>query len=133
MQDLEDNNSSTYIGDGRGPRFSVYHLCHPQTPDTPSPAPAKKKTASAHQPHELEYLRISGAFTPLPDDVYADLIRTYFHHVHFSLPIINAASFLTEFHSHGTRNISPLLLWSMLLAAANASSAFKFLAYDTKL
>ncbi|CEJ83047.1 hypothetical protein VHEMI03079 [[Torrubiella] hemipterigena] len=116
VPDLEDNTNS-YMGDGRGPRLSVYHLCHPQSPDKPSPA--HTKTVSTHKPHELEYLRLSGAFTLLPEDLYADLIRTYFHHVHFSLPIIDAARFLTEFHSNGTRNISPLLLWSMLLAAAN--------------
>src|ERR1700679_2021345 len=73
------------------------------------------------KPHEVEYLRHQGAFSTLPDDVCDDLIRCYFHHVHFFLPIIDAASFLTEYENNGRQNISLLLFWSMLLAAANVS------------
>jgi hypothetical protein len=68
---------------------------------------------------EVEYLRHQGAFITLPDDVCDDLVRCYFHHVHFFLPIVDAASFLTEYENNGRQNISWLLFWSMLLAAAN--------------
>lgn len=73
------------------------------------------------KPHELEYLRHQGAFAALPDEVCDSLVRCYFHHVHFFLPIVDAASFLTEYENNGRQNISLLLFWSMLLAAANVS------------
>jgi hypothetical protein len=73
------------------------------------------------RPHEVDYLRHQGVFdTPL-DEVCDDLIRCYFHHVHFFLPIVDVVSFLTEYESNGRQNISLLLFWSMLLAAANVS------------
>ena len=69
----------------------------------------------------MEYLRNQGAFATFPDDVCDDLVLCYFHHVHFFLPIVDAASFLTEYNNNGRQNISLLLFWSMLLAAANVS------------
>ena len=39
----------------------------------------------------------------------------------FFLPIVDAASFLVEYSHNGRQNISLLLFWSMLLAAANVS------------
>ncbi|KUJ13906.1 uncharacterized protein LY89DRAFT_590938 [Mollisia scopiformis] len=71
------------------------------------------------KPHEVEYLRHQGVFVTPPDDICDDLIRCYFHHVHFFLPVIDAASFLTEYDNNNRQNISLLLFWSMLLAAAN--------------
>ena len=73
------------------------------------------------KPQEVEYLRHQGAFIALPDEVCDDLVRCYFHHVHFFLPIVDAASFLTEYEKTSRQNISLLLFWSMLLAAANVS------------
>ncbi|CZR58718.1 related to cutinase transcription factor 1 beta [Phialocephala subalpina] len=116
---LPDDNSLTYIGDGRGPRFFVYDLCHPDAPQDAMPQLLPKQSDVSWKPHEIEYLRQQGAFDTLPDDVCDDLIRCYFHHVHFFLPVVDAASFLTEYDSNGRQNISLLLFWSMLLAAAN--------------
>ncbi len=73
------------------------------------------------KPHEIEYLRNQGAFATLPDDVCDDLINCYFHHVHFFLPVVDAAAFLSDYEKHGRQNIDLLLFWSMLLAAANVS------------
>lgn len=73
------------------------------------------------KPHEIEYLRHQGAFDTLLEEVCDDLIRCYFHHVHFFLPVVDAAAFLKEYDSNGRQNISLLLFWSMLLAAANVS------------
>jgi hypothetical protein len=64
-------------------------------------------------------MRLQGAYTTLPRDVSDDLIRIYFQHVHFILPIIDAPGFLEEYFCNGCQNISLLLFWSMLLAAAN--------------
>ena len=75
----------------------------------------------SHKPHEVEYMRIQGAFTELPTEVCNELIRCYFQHVHFFLPIVDAPGFLNEYINNGSQNISRLLLWSMLLAAANVN------------
>ncbi|KAL7929726.1 hypothetical protein V8C35DRAFT_314642 [Trichoderma chlorosporum] len=114
-----EDGSFTYIGDKRGPRHSVYDLCHPETPEEARHLPPITTISSFHKPHELEYMRLQGVFSRLPDDVCDELIRCYFQHVHFFLPIIDAPAFLNEYSSHGSRNISLLLYWSMLLAAAN--------------
>lgn len=66
-------------------------------------------------------MRQQGVFTKLPDDVCDDLVRCYFQHVHFFLPVVDASSFLNEYYKHGPQNISLLLLWSMFLASANVS------------
>lgn len=78
-----------------------------------------KPLETSWKPHEIEYLRHQGAFDLLPDDVCDDLIRCYFHHVHFFLPVVDAGAFLNEYDANGRKNISLLLFWSMLLAAAN--------------
>ncbi|EHK16237.1 uncharacterized protein TRIVIDRAFT_114210, partial [Trichoderma virens Gv29-8] len=94
-------------------------LCHPETPEDARDLPPSTAITSSHKPHELEYMRIQGVFSKLPDDVCDELVRCYFQHVHFFLPIIDAPAFLNEYCSNGSRNISLLLYWSMLLAAAN--------------
>ena len=71
----------------------------------------------------MEYLRHEKAFDKLPDDICDDLIRCYFSHVHFFLPIVDAPAFLNEYTNNGRQNISLLLFWSMLLAAANVSQS----------
>ncbi|KAM0444353.1 hypothetical protein ACHAO4_010252 [Trichoderma viride] len=81
--------------------------------------PSITSAAISHKPHELEYMRLQGVFSKLPDDVCDELVRCYFQHVHFFLPIIDAPAFLNEYCSNGSRNVSLLLYWSMLLAAAN--------------
>ena len=79
-----------------------------------------RKSDISWKPHEVEYLRQQGAFATFSDDVCDDLVRCYFNHVHFFLPVVDATSFLTEYNN-GRQNISLLLFWSMLLAAANVS------------
>ncbi|KAK1238144.1 hypothetical protein MKX08_002723 [Trichoderma sp. CBMAI-0020] len=114
-----EDASFTYIGDRRGPRHSVYDLCHPESPEESLHMPSGISAAISHKPHELEYMRLQGVFSKLPDDVCDELVRCYFQHVHFFLPIVDAPAFLNEYCSNGSRNISILLYWSMLLAAAN--------------
>ncbi|KAL7920603.1 hypothetical protein ACQKWADRAFT_297968 [Trichoderma austrokoningii] len=116
---LPEDTSFTYIGDRRGPRHSVYDLCHPESPEESLHVPSSISAPISHKPHELEYMRLQGVFSKLPDDVCDELVRCYFQHVHFFHPIIDAPAFLNEYCSNGSRNISLLLYWSMLLAAAN--------------
>ncbi|KAL7794297.1 hypothetical protein V8C37DRAFT_409332 [Trichoderma ceciliae] len=116
---LPEDAPLTYIGDRRGPRHSMYDLCHPETPEEPRYLHPSTAATSSHKPHELEYMRLQGVFSKLSDDVCDVLVGCYFRHVHFFLPIIDASAFLNEYCSNGSRNISLLLYWSMLLAAAN--------------
>ncbi|KAH8125632.1 hypothetical protein LI328DRAFT_151755 [Trichoderma asperelloides] len=116
---LPEDTSFTYIGDRRGPRHSVYDLCHPESPEETLHIPPVISTTTSHKPHELEYMRLQGVFSKLPDEVCDELVRCYFQHVHFVLPIIDAPAFLNDYCNNGSRNISLLLYWSMLLAAAN--------------
>ncbi|KAJ5108668.1 hypothetical protein N7456_005343 [Penicillium angulare] len=122
---LPDDSACSYIGDTRGPRQSVYELCHPgvpqeayQSPSTITPH-SSSGTATILQPHEIEYIRNEGGFSPLPSDVYDELVRCYFHHVHFFLPVVEAPSFLNEYMQNGSQKVNPLLFWSMLLGATN--------------
>jgi hypothetical protein len=112
----------TLPGDKRGARHFVYDLCHPGSPQDSTPCIVQREPNVSWKPHELEYLRYEGAFNTLPSDVCDDLIRCYFHHVHFFLPVIDAAPFLDEYTKNGRQNISLVLFWSMLLAAANVSN-----------
>jgi hypothetical protein len=97
----------------------VYDICHPGSPQDARPYLLLRLADTSWKPHEVEYLRRQGAFDTPPNDVCDDLIRCYFHHVHFFLPIVDVASFLTEYENNGRQNMSLLLFWSMLLAAAN--------------
>lgn len=58
----------------------------------------------------------------MPTDVCDDMIWTYFKHVHFFLPIVNAQGFLNDYHEQGPHKKHDLLFWSMMLAATNVSS-----------
>ncbi|CAK7199904.1 hypothetical protein SEUCBS139899_002591 [Sporothrix eucalyptigena] len=123
---LPDDDATTYIGDNRGPRQSVYELCHPQMPQearTAAPQPAGRSgtaTAPSWSPHETAYLRHEGAFQTLPPDVCDDILRAYFAHVHFFIPILDVADIVRAYTQHGRmQGLHPLLCWSMCLAAAN--------------
>ncbi|OAL28103.1 hypothetical protein AYO22_03130 [Fonsecaea multimorphosa] len=67
-------------------------------------------------------MRAKGVFEALSNDVADEAIRCYFEHVHFFLPVVDAATFLSQYKSD-RNNISPLLFWCMILAAANFVSS----------
>lgn len=70
---------------------------------------------------DLDFLRKKGCFS-LPDpDVRQALLRTYFHHVHPFLPMVNSSQFIMEYENCDPKRVHFLLLWSMFLAAANVS------------
>ncbi|CAK7236100.1 hypothetical protein SCUCBS95973_009492 [Sporothrix curviconia] len=123
---LPDDDAATYMGDNRGPRQSVYEMCHPQTPQesrAAAPQPSAllpARTAASWSSHEMAYLHHEGAFQALPADVYDDILRVYFSHVHFFMPILDVAAILRAHHDEGgLPERQPLLCWSMCLAAAN--------------
>lgn len=91
----------------------------PSLPDAPQRARAVLPTKPpARKPHEIEYMRHQGVFKQLPEDVSEILLRQYFEHVHFFLPILDASTLLNEV-SRASQGIDPLLLWSIYLASAN--------------
>lgn len=123
-------------GDKRGPRYSVYDICHPGNPQE---VPRRSLPFSKYypvsnadrKPHEVEFIRCEGGFEALPHESVSDeILHCYFHHVHFLLPVVNAAEFLNEYHANGFRNINPLLIWSMFLAAANVSTLSCHVSFD---
>ncbi|UKZ55988.1 hypothetical protein TrVGV298_009812 [Trichoderma virens] len=114
---LPEDGSFNYIGEAHATLCMTSAILRP--PEDARDLPPSTAITSSHKPHELEYMRIQGVFSKLPDDVCDELVRCYFQHVHFFLPIIDAPAFLNEYCSNGSRNISLLLYWSMLLAAAN--------------
>ncbi|EPE04422.1 c6 transcription factor [Ophiostoma piceae UAMH 11346] len=134
---LPDDDASTYMGDNRGPRQSVYDLCHPLTPQETRPpralqsansnskgskatgGPTSVPSSSLWRPHETAYLNHQGAFTPLSPRLLDDVMRVYFAHVHFFLPVLDAGEFVDDYKTSGWKGIDPLLGWSMCLAAAN--------------
>ncbi|KAJ9605303.1 hypothetical protein H2200_009960 [Cladophialophora chaetospira] len=67
-------------------------------------------------------MREKGVFETLPNQVEDEIIRCYFEHVHFFMPVVDAASFL-DGYATSRHELSPLLLWSMRLAAANFASS----------
>lgn len=66
-------------------------------------------------------MRIKGVFEIPADDVQDEILRCYFEHVHFFIPVVDVRSFLNNYTQDRHRT-SPLLLWSMNLAAANVTS-----------
>lgn len=64
-------------------------------------------------------MRAKGALTIPIGEVCDELIRAFFLHVYPSIPIVNAADFLTRYLNHGCASINLLLLWAIFLAASN--------------
>ena len=114
-------SSLTAAGDKQGAGSFVYGLCHASSPQEGGHFLLPRPSTSARQPYEIDFLRRKGAFSLPSEDVCDDLVRYYFHHVHYLFPVVDAISFLNEYVKNGCQNISLLLIWSMFLAAANVS------------
>ncbi|KAJ5214910.1 hypothetical protein N7468_010589 [Penicillium chermesinum] len=122
---LPDDSAHTYIGDNRGPRQSVYDLCHPRVPQEAHTSPNAltagniSNRRTVFQPHELEYISQQGGFSWLPRNVSDALVRCYFAHVHFFLPVLEPSKFLDAYTTKENQDMNLLLLWSVFLAATN--------------
>ncbi|PVH96749.1 hypothetical protein DM02DRAFT_674604 [Periconia macrospinosa] len=71
------------------------------------PAAAEKSLAT----EDLQYLKVKGCFTLPPES--ADLITAYFRFVHPMFPVIDGASFLSQYNLYGFKGVNLLLLWSI--------------------
>ena len=97
-------------------------ICSGQRPLTeralwpPIRSPEHKKK---WQTHDWIYLQSKGVFDLPSTSLCETLIAKYFTHVHPLLPIIDASHFLSQFTVGGAPSTNLLLLWSVLLAAAN--------------
>ncbi|KAF5241567.1 hypothetical protein FANTH_9078 [Fusarium anthophilum] len=121
---LPDDSPDTYLGDKRGPRCTVYDICDAVSPQDSLPyQPPKGALHTLHKPHQVQYMRSEGVLTTLPADACDDMIWTYFKHVHFFLPIVDAEGFLNDYHGQGPHKKHDLLFWSMMLAATNFADA----------
>ncbi|KAJ5611175.1 hypothetical protein N7510_007894 [Penicillium lagena] len=120
---LPDDSACSYIGDTRGPRQSVYELCHPRVPQEGHQSPiapgSSTNTSPVRPQHELDYIHNEGGFAKLPSDVYHELLRCYFYHVHFFFPVVQAPLVLEDYNENENLDKNPLLFWSMMLAATN--------------
>lgn len=112
-------------GDKRGPRLAVYDICHPSEAQDARQYVPQDSNNRPRKSYEIEYMHDKGVFETLPNDVGDEIIRCYFEHVHFFIPVVDAATFLNDYTSNRTK-LSPLLLWSMVLAAANVSLSLWF-------
>ncbi|KAJ6789457.1 hypothetical protein PWT90_00258 [Aphanocladium album] len=110
----DDLRSEAQNGILQDPNFDPSH------PDAPQQARAAMPIRRlAHKPHEIEYMRHQGVFNQLPGDVCDELVRCYFQHVHFFLPILDVPSFLNSYCRHGPQGSNPLQLTTLFLASAN--------------
>lgn len=67
---------------------------------------------------------------PLPEPAALhDMISCYFRYLHPYLPVIDAGRFISAFASQPS-SISPLLLWSVLFAAATVGISTSLLPYS---
>ncbi|KIV95672.1 hypothetical protein PV10_03296 [Exophiala mesophila] len=120
-----NNERLFYSGDRQGLVHSVMDICSGQRPHTertlwPSiRSPERKKKWHTH---DWTYLQSKGVFDLPNTSLCETLVAKYFTHVHSLLPIIDASHFLSQFTLGGAPSTNLLLLWSVLLAAANFAS-----------
>lgn len=108
----------TGLGDRQGPGNFILELCNDHSRTSPH------DLISQAAPHSRSQENLTNspidAMCGFPSlDVCQALVRCYFFHVHFFMPILDAKHFLTEFNERGCEMSSPLLLWAIFLAAAN--------------
>jgi hypothetical protein len=80
-----------------------------------------RKTANLLPSDDLIYLKSKGCFSLPNQNVCASLLKSYFHHVHPMMPIIDMEKFLKSFVYDGVEGSSLLLLWSMFSVAGSVS------------
>ena len=115
----------TRAGDKRGPRSSVYDLCHPTAVQEAVPYFSSTEASRSWTRSEMEYLRDAGVFETLAPDVSDGIVHCYFEQVHFVMPILDAPAFLNEYSKNGCQNLNLLLYWSLVLAATNVSCVIR--------
>ncbi|OBR12969.1 C6 transcription factor [Colletotrichum higginsianum IMI 349063] len=96
------------------------HLSHHENTDTAAANRPAFGNTPAYSPL-YDFLKSRGVFELPPQAVCSRLVRLYFHHVHPFFPVIDASAFLDVFENIGAQKLSLHLLWSVFLAAANAS------------
>jgi hypothetical protein len=86
------------------------------------------KPTKVWQTNDLIYLQSKGVFDLPSPEVCDALVQKYFEHVHPLLPVINAGHFLSQYARNRATAMNLLLLWSVLLAAANVRPQVSLLA-----
>ena len=108
-----------YSGDQQGLKI-VVDICKPDRKSSANHFIVPRAAAtSSLSPEDLSALQARGCFSLPSEAVREGLLRSYFHHVHPMLPIIDAGKFVNEYETGGAMKINLLLLWSMFFAATN--------------
>ena len=112
-----------FIGDQQGSRRFLSVLCvDSASPSTHRSEPSNSAAAGYSQ--TSAYLRSRGVFQFPEASICDALVRCYFRHVHFFMPVVNAETVLAAYSQNQCQSMSPLLLWSIFLAAANVGECF---------
>ncbi|KAM3423468.1 hypothetical protein BST61_g898 [Cercospora zeina] len=96
--------------------------CDPGRDPTAQHFLSLKGTASPLDPAALAFAEAQGCFSMPSHAICEDLVQSYFHYVHPTLPIMNIADFLEQYTGGSFEHTSLLLLWSMFSVAANFAS-----------
>jgi hypothetical protein len=73
-------------------------------------------------PENLAFLQAKGVFSLPSHAVCEPCFRSYFHHVHPILPVVDAEAVLTSYEEGDPKQVNLLLLWSIFSVAANVSN-----------
>ncbi|WQF80833.1 hypothetical protein CDEST_05847 [Colletotrichum destructivum] len=112
----------SYANDGDPQSIGlVADVCQPERPGKSGHFLVASLTSPELDIPTTDFLKSRGVFELPPQDVCSRLVRLYFHHAHPFFPVIDASAFLDVFENIGAQKLSLHLLWSVFLAAANAS------------
>ncbi len=96
-------------------------MCFPQRPPAVHYHVPRPETRSLSA-DDAAYLQTKGVYDLPEQGLVRVFIQSFFQHAFIYIPVIDAGSFLMTYSYHGVSAISPLLLWSMFLAAAHVSA-----------
>ncbi|KAK5213809.1 hypothetical protein LTR41_000001 [Exophiala xenobiotica] len=97
---------------------SILNLFFPQRPAAVHYHVPRPETRSLSA-DDAAYLQTKGVYDLPEQGLVHVFIRSFFQYAFIYIPVIDAGSFLMTYFRHGVSAISPLLLWSMFLAAAH--------------
>ncbi|KAK5506800.1 hypothetical protein LTR07_006063 [Exophiala xenobiotica] len=100
---------------------SILNLFFPQRPAAVHYHVPRPETRSLSA-DDAAYLQTKGVYDLPEQGLVHIFIRSFFQYAFIYIPVIDAGSFLMTYFRHGVSAISPLLLWSMFLAAAHVSA-----------
>jgi len=114
-------DASMFIGDQQG-FGSMLEVLNPAAGHKSQHYTIPRSKENSLDSDDLTYLKSKGCFALPSQEVCDQLIKTYFHHVHPLLPILDAKAVLEPYTTVGIQNVDLLLLWSMFSISASVST-----------